>query len=130
VNTTRRILLLLESISIPVANPVRDRVVRAVLDRYIHDDQAFHVGQERRPVVPWFLLNDIVRYWRTMAVDLAMKRRERAGAGWAIRSLKLRTSRKLIFAAGLLACLLCRLRPTEAIREAKGAEDFSAALVD
>jgi len=129
-NITQRILLLLESASIPGDDRVRGRVVRAVVERYLRDDQAFYVGLDRKPVVPWFLLNDVIRYWRTMAVDLVAKRRERAGVGFATRSLKLRTSRKLIFAAGLLACLLCKLRPSEAMLAAADNEGFAAALTE
>jgi hypothetical protein len=59
--------------------------------------------------VPRFLLNDIVRFWRTMAVDFASKQRDRAGQGWGLRNAKLRMSRKLIFASGLLVCFSCNL---------------------
>ena len=59
--------------------------------------------------MPRFLLNDIVRFWRTMAVDFASKQRDRAGAGWGLRNAKLRMSRKLIFASGLLVCFSANL---------------------
>lgn len=50
--------------------------------------------------VPRFLLNDIVRYWRTVTVDFVEKQRGQAGHGWGLRNAKLRMSRKLIFATG------------------------------
>jgi hypothetical protein len=44
-----------------------------------------------------------------MAVDFANKQRDRAGKGWGLRNAKLRMSRKLIFASGLLVCFSSKL---------------------
>lgn len=103
-NTTQRILLLLESAAVGDPLVCRD-VVRGVLRRYIEEDLPAMGESAFR--VPHFLQNDVVRYWRTMTVDFAHKRRVRAGSGWALRTAKLRMSRKLMYTAGLLACYSC-----------------------
>ncbi len=62
-NTTRRILLLLESCPIGNADSY-GRVLSNVLRRYLEEDRGIWYGSGRYKV-PRFLLNDIVRYWRT-----------------------------------------------------------------
>jgi len=110
-NTTQRILLLLESTPIGERKEAYERVIRAVIDRYLEEDTHLLTRDSKNYRVPRFLLNDIVRFWRTMAVDFANKQRDRAGKGWGLRNAKLRMSRKLIFASGLLICFSSSLDP-------------------
>ncbi|HEX7292001.1 MAG TPA: DUF294 nucleotidyltransferase-like domain-containing protein [Conexibacter sp.] len=106
-NLTRRMLLVLESVAACHAN-VLAGVRLDVIQDYLSDALRDH-----RP--PRFLLNDLVRYWRTIGVDFVAKDRGRAGAGWGLRNAKLRTSRKLLFASGLLPVLRCHELRAEAI---------------
>jgi hypothetical protein len=68
---TRRLLLLLESDSISASESkqVYDRVISGILYRYVEEDASFVSGHEKKSRIPRFLLNDVVRFWRTMAVD-------------------------------------------------------------
>jgi hypothetical protein len=99
-NLTRRMLLLLESKS-AARDEVSEKVKQELIDSYLRD-----VSLDYHP--PRFLLNDIFRYWRTIAVDFERKHRDRYGREWGLRNAKLRTSRPLLFASGLLPALECR----------------------
>ena len=126
-NLTQRMLLLLESVAVSEERQAYDRVVTGVLHRYLIED----AGLTYRGVqgsLPRFLLNDLARFWRTMAVDFANKQRERAGEGWGLRNAKLRFSRKLIFASGLLLCYRCALDPPGEGPDEAGAVDAKVIL--
>ncbi len=114
-NTTRRVLLIQESKAFGKTGAY-DRVLKHIFSRYLKDDRGLRFGSQPFKV-PRILLNDIVRYWRTVTVDFVDKQRGHAGLGWGLRNAKLRMSRKLIFATGMLSCFSCQILSSENVRE-------------
>jgi len=128
-NLTRRILLLSESRALTNAL-VRERVIRNILARYVLHDRSVPSRSGRRQTVPHFLLNDVVRYWRTMASDYASKMWERSRKGWGIRNVKLRFSRKLLFIWGLLAAFAGELFAPPELQQVENDEQYFLMIAD
>lgn len=91
---TRRMLLLLEGEWI-FNEAGFDDARRQLLKKYVPDSL-------RDDQICLFLLNDVIRYWRTICVDFEFKVQV-DGKPRAIRLIKLRFSRMLLFLAGVLA---------------------------
>ena len=102
---TRRMLFLLEGEPLSEAQGFR-AARRELLERYI----AARVGDG---MLPLFLLNDLIRYYRTIAVDYEFKTAE-ADKPWGLRNLKLVFSRKLLYASGLFSIAETRDGPATA----------------
>lgn len=102
---TRRMLYLLEGEYLTNETAFKD-VRRQIIDRYVSETREdHHIAQ--------YLLNDIIRYWRTITVDYAFKTQE-ANKPWAIRNIKLVFSRKLIYASGLFSVAMTADRSQQA----------------
>jgi hypothetical protein len=108
---SRRTLLVTESRS--VFNQGRHgELVEGVLNRYLLDYDEPKAGPPR------FMLNDVARYWRTIAVDYQAKVWEDPGPKWAMRYLKLLFSRKLAYAGALVPLLTCTEATVPALKVA------------
>jgi len=104
-NHSRRILFLLESESL--FNPRQhDRLIRILINRYLADYSSPKDG------VPRFLLNDFMKYWRTLTIDYQAKRWEGGPADWGMRYLKLVISRKLTYVSAVVSILLTKKAET------------------
>jgi hypothetical protein len=75
-------------------------------------------------------LNDVVRYWRTIASDYASKMWERDREGWGIRNVKPRFSRKLLFIWGLLAAFAGELFAPAELHQVENDEQYFLMLAD
>lgn len=95
-----RMLLLEESESL-LRQDLHDDLLRSIVGRYLSD------SEDAKPGPPRFLVNDVIRYWRTLTVDYAAKRHEQLSPEWGLRYLKLIVSRKLTYAGTLVSLLSC-----------------------
>lgn len=92
---TQRMLFILESI--PFGNELLySKLQNKIIERYISDSITNHQ-------LGLFLLNDIIRYYRTICIDFEFKTMEQ-GKSWGLRNIKLVYSRKLIYFAGVVMC--------------------------
>ncbi len=91
---TRRILFLLEGTWLTSKDSF-EKYRSAVLNRYV-SSYIEHKHLCR------FLLNDIIRYYRTICVDFEFKTVEK-NKEWGLRYIKLRYSRQFLYFSGLIA---------------------------
>jgi predicted nucleotidyltransferase len=91
---THRLLLLLEGEWLAGEGVFHDARKKLLEDVYVRAEISDHQ-------IARFLLNDVIRYWRTMGVDFEYKTQE-GNKGWGIRNIKLVYSRKLMYFSGVL----------------------------
>jgi len=91
---TRRMLFLLESDWIG-GRTLYDAILTEAVERYISEKITQHQ-------IARFLLNDLIRYYRTICVDFEFKTVS-VGKSWGDRNIKLMFSRRLLYFSGVLA---------------------------
>jgi len=106
---TRRMLYLLESKAL-YNNEIYDELKKDIVELYIKDSVSDHNLSR-------FLLNDIIRYYRTICTDYEFKVNEQEKS-WGVRKIKLRFSRKILYFSGLIVVAkTCSLSRNEKIAE-------------
>jgi hypothetical protein len=108
-NMTQRLLLLTESEPVTKGQTHRE-VIEKILSRYCADYLPPNCEEDTPSKVPRYLLNDLVRFWRTMAVDFGTKRWRTTKDDSYLRLAKLMISRKILFAGPLTTILLTPLK--------------------
>jgi predicted nucleotidyltransferase len=116
---TRRMLIIEESVSL-WNEAALQRLLNAALGKYLA------IPSKGEDFVPRYLLNDVVRYWRTVAVDYQAKASELSGANSGLRLLKLRIPRKIAYAGTLVSLLGCELPDAHKARVEDLNEQFTA----
>jgi len=130
---TRRLLFLLEGdwlLNEGLYNKTLDQLIRCYVRETITEHQLCR-----------FLLNDLIRYYRTICVDFECKTYEH-GKPWGDRNIKLQFSRKLLYFSGILvvaetaqrnwqakreiSSVLLRLTPLERLRRICGSQSEKA----
>lgn len=97
---TRRILLLEESVWL-FNEELHKALIADLVQRYLDAKQLGRTQMAR------FLLNDLVRYWRTLTIDYQAK--ADTNGAYATRYMKLIVSRKFTFASSILPLFACAL---------------------
>lgn len=90
---TRRMLYLLESKAL-YNDEMYNELKKQIVELYIKDSVSDHNLSK-------FLLNDIIRYYRTICTDYEFKVNEQEKS-WGVRKIKLRFSRKILYFSGLI----------------------------